>query len=810
MVFADVVVELEPSERRPILTYGVPPRLAERLRQYQVVWVPLRDELTLGVVARLHEEPPPFAVRPIAAVLEPPLVLAAWQWELAEWLAEETLSTLWEALALFLPPRLAQRVEYQLRLTGQGDSTTKVSPVQRRLLEFVAARGPLTVEQARRALGRSLTTVLERSVAAGLIERVPVVRPVKTGAVERFVHVRGGAGRNLDPIAQRTWDTLRRWSIEHEQARMPWALIRQLGIASGVVQRLAAHGLVEIVELPRSALAPLRGAVDRPLVLTDEQQRAWEAIRRAFDEEKPRPILLYGVTGSGKTELYLRALAECLRRGRQAIVLVPEIALAAQVVQRVAARFPGRTVLLHSGQRETERVASWEAIREGRADIVVGPRSALFAPLRDLGLIVIDEEHEAAYKQQEPAPRYHARRVAQRLAELHGAVLVLGSATPDIATAYWAREGRCRLVCLRERVGPAVLGATGGVERLRLGLPPVQVVDMRLEHQLGNPGLFSRALSAAIERALGSGEQVLLLINRRGLATLVQCRSCGHVEYCPQCDVPLVYHADRRQLICHRCDLRRLPRVQCSVCGQASLGYYGAGTQRVEREVQQRFPTARVLRWDQDVVRDGADPRQLLERVLRRDVDVIVGTQMVAKGFDFPAVTVVGIVHADTGIYLPDYRAAERTFQLLTQVAGRAGRHLPRGAVVIQTYTPEHYAIQAASRHDYELFYREELAFRERHGYPPFRRLVRLLVRHRDEVAGRLAAEEMAERLRRKAAELHAPDCEVFGPTTAFVARIRGYWQWQLLVRGEDGPRVVGAIALHGGWIVDVDPVSLL
>jgi primosomal protein N' (replication factor Y) len=516
------------------------------------------------------------------------------------------------------------------------------------------------------------------------------------------------------------------------------------------------------------------------------------------------------VTGSGKTELYLRAIGECLRRGRQAIVLVPEIALAAQVVQRVVARFPGRTVLLHSGLREAERAASWEAIAEGRAAIVVGPRSALFAPLRAVGLIVIDEEHDAAYKQQEPAPRYHARAVALKLAELAHAVVLLGSATPDVTTMYRASTGAFRLVRLQERVGPTVVGSAGRVERVALSLPRVEVVDMRLEHQLGNPGLFSRALVAAIEGALRANEQVLLLINRRGLATLVQCRACGHVERCPLCDVPLVFHADRRQLVCHRCDYRRLPGLACPACGQQTLSYYGAGTQRVEREVQQRFPNARVLRWDQDVVRRGVDPRRLVQAVVRREVDVVVGTQMVAKGFDFPAVTVVGIVHADSGIYLPDYRAAERTFQLLTQVAGRAGRHLPHGRVVIQTYTPEHYAIRAASRQDYRAFYEEELAFRERHGYPPFRRLVRLLVRHRDEVAGQLAAAEVAERLRAQAAAHGAGDCEVLGPTPAFVSRIRGFYQWQLLVRGADGPRIVAEVPLHGGWVIDVDPVSLL
>ncbi|MCX7623767.1 MAG: primosomal protein N' [Thermomicrobium sp.] len=806
--YADVVLELEASERYPVLTYRVPPSLVGHVHAYRAVWVPLRDEVRLGIVVRLHGEAPAFAVRSLLGLVEPSFALTPIQWELAEWLVRETLCTLWEAVALFLPPRLAQRVEYLLRPTGSG-VPERLSPLQRRLLQLLEERGPLTLEQARRALGRSLTTVVDRALAAGAIERVPVVRPVRRVAQEQFLRVRLDVSPP-DGAARAAYGTLVRWAREHQGALFPRRLARRLGIDGRTVQALLAAGALELVELPRGALALLPEMVDRPPVLTAEQQRAWETVRAAFDESAPRPILVYGVTGSGKTELYLRALGECLRRGRQAIVLVPEIALATQIVQRIAARFPGRTVLLHSGLPESERAASWEAIAEGRADIVVGPRSALFAPLRDIGLIVIDEEHDATYKQQEPAPRYHARAVALRLAELSRAVFLMGSATPDVVTAYRAATGAYRVVRLQERVGPAVVGDRGDLERVSLGLPQVEVVDMRLEHQLGNPGLFSRALVEAIERALRAGEQALLLINRRGLATLVQCRACGHVERCPLCDVPLVFHADRLQLICHRCDLRRLPSPSCPACGKPALSYYGAGTQRVEREVRLRFPTARVLRWDQDVVRQGGDPRRLFQAVVRREVDVVVGTQMVAKGFDFPAVMVVGIVHADSGIYLPDYRAAERTFQLLTQVAGRAGRHLPGGRVVIQTYTPEHYAIRAASRQDYERFYEEELAFRERHGYPPFRRLVRLLARHRDEVGGRLVAEEMAERLRERARELGARDCEVLGPTPAFVSRLRGYYQWQLLVRGADGPRVVAEVPLHGGWIVDVDPVSLL
>lgn len=809
MRYAEVVLELQSHDRNSSLTYAVPPEIMERLQIRQVVWVPLRDKLQLGVVARLHDHPPPFPVRPITALLEPPFVYSAEQWALAEWLMAETLCTFWQALALFLPPRLTQRIEYVLRRTGQ-EEPAKLSPIQRQLLRLLTERGPLTLAQARRALGRSLTTVVERLVAAGSIEQVPVIRPVRSVSYQRAVKLRASNLMTLPTPARQACEAIARWHSEHDGAWLPWSLLPRLGIASRLAHELVQQGLLEVTELPRIALITHSGAVDRPVQLTTEQQKAWEHLSSTFNDPAPRPVLLHGVTGSGKTELYLRAIAECLRRGRQALVLVPEIALATQVVQRIASRFPGRTVLLHSAQREAERIASWETIHQGWADVVVGPRSALFGPLRNIGLIVMDEEHDAAYKQQEPPPRYHARAVAQRLAKLHHALLLLGSATPDIVTMYQVTVGNFQLIRLSERVGPMVLGRDGQPARAPVRLPLVRVVDMRLAHQLGNPGLFSQELVRAMEEALRAKEQILLLLNRRGHATLVQCRACGHVEICPFCDIPLVFHADQRQLLCHRCGFHRFPRPLCPNCNGSTLGYYGAGTQRVEREVRQRFPDARILRWDQDALRQGKNPRQLLHAVLRQEVDIIVGTQMVAKGFDFPALTVVGIIHADTGIYLPDFRAAERTFQLLTQVAGRAGRHLPRGQVVIQTYTPEHYAIRAASRQDYDLFYREELAFRERHGYPPFRRLVRLILRHRESEAGRLAAAEVAERLREKARELAAHDCEVLGPTPAFVTRIRGWYQWQLLVRGADGPRVVASLPFHSGWIVDIDPVNLL
>uniref|UniRef100_A0A831TG10 Replication restart protein PriA n=1 Tax=Thermorudis peleae TaxID=1382356 RepID=A0A831TG10_9BACT len=810
-LLVDVAADVPTVERRRLLTYAVPEHLIGQIEERQLVWVPVRDELKLAVVVRCHRELPSFPVRPLYAPVEPAFRLYPWQWEVAEWLCDETVCSLFEAVSPFLPPGISGHTVEVLRLRpGMPDAAPRLTSVQRALVDLLAERGEMTLEAARRALGRRLTTVVERLVAAGVIERAARVRPWSgPAATQRFVRLGPEAGNGLTPEQREALRRVQLLLARREGAPVPWDMLRREGVTASLLSRLAERGAIEILELPRlpAALAPQGSPVD--LDLTPEQIRAWNHIRDALRGQRSQVFLLHGVTGSGKTELYLRATAECLREGRQAIVLVPEIALATQVLSRFAARFPGQVVFLHSALSGSERIAAWQAVARGQAPVVLGPRSALFAPVSRLGLVVIDEEHEAAYKQDAP-PRYHARAVARQLVSRHDAVLLLGSATPDVSSAYACDQGEVIWLELRERVGPRVVRSDGQVERAPLLLPLVEIVDMRLELQRGNLGLFSQALLQALSEALAAGEQAILLLNRRGLATVVQCRACGHVESCPFCDVPLVYHADRSLLICHRCNLRRPPPSTCPACNSRAVSYYGAGTQRVERDIRRIFPEARVTRWDQDVARRGLDPAELVRRARRHEVDIIIGTQMIAKGFDFPLVSTIGVINADTQLYLPDYRAGERTFQLLTQVAGRAGRRSPGGRVIVQTYTPDHYAIQAASRHDYQAFYREELAFRRRHGYPPFRRLVRLLYRHSDDLACQIAAESMAERLRAEATRLALGDVEVLGPTPAFISRLRGRYQWQILLRGSDAQRLAAACAIDPGWVVDVDPISLL
>jgi primosomal protein N' (replication factor Y) len=519
--------------------------------------------------------------------------------------------------------------------------------------------------------------------------------------------------------------------------------------------------------------------------------------------QSPPAFLLFGVTGSGKTEIYLRALAQVTAAGKRGICLIPEIALTQQTVERFASRFPGRVAVLHSGLSPGEQFDEWQWIMEGNCDVVIGPRSALFAPQPDLALIIIDEEHEWTYKQDDKSPRYHARDVAIKLAQLSDAVVILGSATPDVGSFHKAQQGEYHLVELRERITP---GRT--VQRLGwLSLPQVSVVDLREELKAGNTSLFSRSLLVAMKETLAQREQMILFLNRRGTATFVRCRNCGFVFRCPHCSVALTYHSVEKRLICHRCRYSIPVSPICPRCSRRNLRWLGIGTQRVEEETRHFFPEVKVLRWDRDVITRRYGHEDLLKDFREHKADVLVGTQMIAKGLDLPEVTLAGIINADTGLNFPDFRSGERTFQLLCQVAGRAGRGVKAGKVIIQTYSPDNYVIEAAARHDYLGFYNREIDYRRQYNYPPFSQLVRLVYSHTNEELCRHEAERVY-RLITDSWQLTADS--IIGPAPTFAFRSRGKYRWQLFLRGADPTRILSQLTLPRGWTIDVDPVGMI
>jgi primosomal protein N' len=537
-------------------------------------------------------------------------------------------------------------------------------------------------------------------------------------------------------------------------------------------------------------------------------------------------FLLHGVTGSGKTEVYLRAIEAALEQGRQAIFLVPEIALTAQTVRRVTSRFPGRVALIHSRLGIGELYDTWRRCREGLVDVVVGTRSALFAPLPDVGCICIDEEHDDSYKNF-ATPHYDTRQVAEAMMKRQLGVLIMGSATPDIATFHRAQDPNDSLIYLQlpdrimgHRVRISEQSEREGLsskyhrddadEALTIALPAVQIVDMRDELKAGNTSMFSRSLHEALEKTLLNREQAILLLNRRGMATYVFCRDCGYSVLCPRCDTPLTHHQYSATLKCHHCGYEARSPQTCPNCTSKRIKFFGAGTQQVEAEIEKLFPRARIVRWDSDTATNAEMHDAILGRFLDQQADIMVGTQLVAKGLDLPRVTLVGVVSADTGLNLPDFRSCERTFQLLTQVAGRAGRGLLGGQVILQTYQPDNYAIRAAAKHDYAGFYQQELEYRRQMGYPPFRRLARIVFQNSREFKARDQAQRAAEFLREEIQEMGLTGTELIGPAPCFFSRLNDHYRWHLLIRSPDPTPLIDRIDPARGWYVDLDPVDVL
>ncbi len=539
--------------------------------------------------------------------------------------------------------------------------------------------------------------------------------------------------------------------------------------------------------------AAKRRAVSSPFVLNQEQD---SAVRRIMDGPPGSAWLLEGVTGSGKTEVYLQTIAKTLEAGGQALVLVPEIALTPQTVMRFEERFPDMVGLWHSGLTGKERAQTWHDVRTGRARIVVGVRSSVFLPFAALRLIVIDEEHESTYKQDDH-PRYHTRDIALWLARRTGLKVVMGSATPSLETAFFARQGTIGWIRLTARVGARAL-------------PPVALIDMRQELEEGNHSIFSRALQEAVTTALNQGEQVILFLNRRGYASFVLCRSCGKALECPRCAVTLTYHQDKDLLVCHYCFHTMKPPKSCPACGSSKIRYFGAGTERVAEEVAKLWPTARVARADRDTLKTRDSYYKLYFDFVAHESDVLVGTQMIAKGMDFPNVTVVGVVAADVALNLPDFRRAERTFQLLVQASGRTGRGERPGRVFVQTYDPENFAIASAATHNYDAFFDQEIEYRRELNYPPFGGLWLIEVSDEDSPTAQKNIRKVAERLKC----LEGEGCEVLGPAPAPLPKLRERYRYHVLVKGPESLAVTTALAdlptAEWNCSITVDPYYML
>lgn len=667
------------------------------------------------------------------------------------------------------------------------------------ILQLLMRESAVSLKEATKTAGSRAN--LERLIRAG---DVSVLNETVTLAIPASAAERRVLSLTRTSRAARAESIIRALADGGEESLA--GLRDSLGASLPTLRWLAGIGIIAIEKrhVERDPLASFHVVRHEAAHLLPAQSAAADTITRALDEQRHQAFLLHGVTGSGKTEVYLHALDRCLALGRRAIVLVPEIALTPQTIRRFRERF-ARVAVLHSGLTEGQLFDQWHGIAGGNYDVVIGARSAVFAPQPDLGLIVVDEEHEWTYKQHDPAPRYDARDVALELARARNAAVVFGSATPDVSSYHRAATGDYTMLTLPERIRPDSSGAPAA----SYAMPRVEVVDLREELRTGNAGMFSARLRDAVDEALLHDEQVILFLNRRGMAGHVQCRDCGFVPECGSCAVALTYHRQYDRLVCHQCNKRwRLP-AKCRHCGSPRVRLLGAGIEKVESEAARHFPHARLLRWDRDVTRTRGAHDRILAAFLARDADILIGTQMVAKGLDMPAVTVVGVVNADTALHLPDFRAGERTFQLLTQVAGRAGRGERPGRVVIQTYTPDHYAISCASRYDYDGFADRELEWRRAAGYPPFGRLAQLTLTHSNPRWAREEAIRLHKVLTHRRAELGS-DTDVLGPAPAYVPRVRGRYRWQILLRGRAPIDLISESGLPEYWVIDVDPASLV
>jgi primosomal protein N' (replication factor Y) len=787
-------------------TYTLPLTLRHRVQTGCRVLVPFGQRKLTGVVLAVHDDAPEQSAREVFKLIDEQPVLDDSLLALGRWIAGYYCAPLGEVLRSMLPLTGEVRTGklYSLTDSGRdaarqllldsspGDQAAQVlALLERRSLSVAYLKKKLPLAgNAVRALEKRGFIVAEQVHE----ERDPLRAPSEHLRVE-LARVEVGAQKL--PKSEREFLAF----LElHPGSHNLLELESTLKNASGAARSLARRGLVALTREPLSVLS---GRERAPHELNAAQQNAFEQIRCAIEKHEFRTFLIHGVTGSGKTEVYLNAIDAALAAERSALLLVPEIALTPAVAGQFFSRFGERVAILHSAFSDAERADQWRRIRGGKALVVVGTRSGVFAPVRNLGLIIIDEEHDGSYKQEE-TPRYNGRDTAIVRAQHAGACVVLGSATPSLESRYNAERGKYTLLEMPERIQ-------------QRPMPRVDLIDMRQEFlETRKQNTFSRALGDAIEERLKSGEQTMVLLNRRGYSSFVTCRSCGHRVECENCSITLTFHRRDRRLLCHICNFaRKVPSV-CPQCQSEHIYFLGTGSEKVEEELHNLFPEARIARLDRDTVTGKKHYEQVLQAFREKSFDILVGTQMIAKGHDIPNVTLVGVVSADVGLGMPDFRAAERTFQLLTQVAGRAGRGDLPGIVLIQTINPDHYAVRFAAAQDYEGFYRKELQFRRLMHYPPFSAMANLLVRAaKQEDALRMASE--LDMYLKPAPE----NIKIMGPAEAPVLRIKAEFRYQFLIKAASRKalnellrsardfargRKWGATAL----VIDVDPLTLL
>lgn len=789
-----ILINLPTTRMDKHLTFRVPEYILDQNLFGKRVLVRLGAQVVEGYVVADHAPAARQAMKPVLQVLDQQAVISPAMLRLAYWMAETYLCPVSLALGAILPAPLHRKkgqVVVPLLEHDEKADSGEISAAARELLEQLWSFGQLGYRQALKLLpDEELQQLVEKGwVILSSYYQMAALEP------ERY-YVVGDYDANRDEAL-----------LQKKAPRQAQAM--QICQQRGLIEAQALEKLV-----PKSSLKallhkgwlrltdPSPPPVAGQQVLAPEQEAVLAALEPALQSAQPGTWLLHGVTASGKTEVYLQAMQKVIRAGRQAIMLVPEIALTRHLEQVYRARL-SRLAVLHSLMPARERYQAWQQIQRGEIDVVLGTRSAVFAPLNRLGLIILDEEHESTYKQEE-TPRYHAREVALARARIEQAMVILGSATPSLESYYRAVSGSFRLLTMKERIYPS-------------HLPRVSVIDMRRHYRTGQHQAISAELAASMKAKLQRGQQIILFLNRRGHSPLIMCRSCGQNLMCPHCAVSLTYHRDQARYLCHYCDYSQAMARFCPSCGMEGLSPLGYGTQKVEEEVKNLFPQARIGRLDLDSSRKAGAQKSILNSMKTREMDILIGTQMVAKGLDYPGVSLVGIVDADITLNLPDFRAAERTLQLIVQAAGRAGRGLEPGEVLIQTYNPDNKVIEMAAAQDYESFYHSEIGSRRLLQYPPFTHVLRIVVGERQELRARQIAEDIFTSIY-EIIDAKEDQITVLGPAPCPIARLRGKYRQQIMVKAENrtmlssiGRSLQGLKHLQGQRIdIDMDPMSTM
>ncbi|HAO92801.1 MAG: primosomal protein N' [Deltaproteobacteria bacterium GWC2_56_8] len=797
--FAEVAIEL-PLEGS--FTYSIPAALVGAVRTGARVLVPFGKRTVTGYVLSTRDAPPEGVkgIRPLIDALDERPIFDEARLKFFRWLASYYFSTLGEALSLIPPGGANIRSQRHINITDAGISALPgKTGLEKDILE-AAVKSPSIAAVQKKHRDMPVLSAIDRLRKEGLIEEETLLKGGGSAKTERFARAVGGADEGAlrrSPIQAKAYSYL----LENGETAVS-ALKSALGPIDDGLRRLADKGFVEIFErevgrAPLDAITP-RDANHAP---NEEQQKAITRIKEALGSGGFSPFLLYGVTGSGKTLVYLKALEEALRLKKRAIILAPEIALTPWPAAYLASLFPGRVALAHSGLSPGERLDEWRRVLRGEVDIVVGARSALFSPIDGLGLIIVDEEHETSYKQ-EDGVRYNARDSALMLGKYLGATVILGSATPSVETFYNANSGKLELLTMKNRVGET-------------SLPHVETLDMK-----GKKESLSPRLKALMEENSSKNSQTLLFLNRRGFSNSLICKDCGQVFRCLNCSVSLTMHKRSRALKCHYCDFTiPIPSI-CPDCSGINLSTTGSGTERLEEDVRALFPKLTIGRMDSDTTRRKGSAKRILEAMEDKSIDVLIGTQMVSKGHHFPGITLAGIVDADTSLNIPDFRSSERTFQLITQAAGRAGRGDEAGTVVIQTLNPGHYAFLSALKHDYNAFYAEEIELRREALYPPFVRLCNLRFEGAKEASVIEAANDM-KRTAEALLKVKNAGVAVLGPAPAPLEKLKGRYRWQMLIKCADAKKLHAiALTLRGSFrakkrpgvclTIDMDPLNTL